>query len=45
MKTIYLEQTLNLLFVSGQQAEVQELVSSGVVKETKTGVKYLVITE
>lgn len=47
MKTIYLEVTLKLMLASGaiQQSIVQNLLNTGSIKETKTGVKYLLITE
>lgn len=45
MKTIYTENTLNLMSQLNGVEEVNSLVKTGVVKETEEGVKYLVIEE
>ena len=38
---IYLENTINLLISSGEKEKVEELIKSGQVRETESGIKYL----
>ena len=44
MSIIYLESTINLLISSGEKEKVEELIKSGQVKETESGIKYLKIS-
>ena len=45
MSIIYLENTINLLVSSGEKEKVGELIKSGQVKETESGIKYLKIPQ
>ena len=42
---IYLEPTINFLISSGKKEIVEELIKSGQVKETESGIKYLKIPQ
>lgn len=44
MKTIYMDQTIKLI-ASNDPAYAQELIKSGIVKETEEKIPYLVIEE
>ena len=41
---ICLESTINLLISSGEKEKVEELIKSGQVKETESGIKYLKVS-
>ena len=38
---IYLESTVSFLISSGEKEKVEELIKSGQVRETESGIKYL----